>query len=90
MKKTAVFSLLFLAAFVVTAGITVLSGTVSASIPCPSPVCISECTTDTGPLCTLPARPNYAYAIECFCPHPGAHHEVPSVPFFSGCCNAGW
>ncbi len=87
MKKTAVFSALFLAAFIATAGITGLSGTTSAGMLCPSPICELSCSTETGPLCTNPAWPHYLYAINCECPHVGVRHELPFNPVFEGCCN---
>ncbi len=88
MRKTAVFSALFLAAFVVTAGITIFTGTVDAGIPCPTPLCQLSCVLETGPLCTLPERPNYLYAVDCVCPHGNPHHWVPDYPVFKGCCMA--
>lgn len=87
MKKVTIFSTLFLAAFVVTAGITVFAGAVNAGVPCPTPICLLTCTTETGPLCTNPALPYYEYGIDCFCPHGNPHHWVPVDPVFQGCCD---
>lgn len=68
MKKTAIFSMLFLFTMGMTAGIVVgLSDTAQAIGQCSGP-CLSKttCSLDTGPACTNPSQPYYVY-VESTC-----------------------
>lgn len=87
MRKTVVFSSLFLLAFGLAMGLTAFSTSASAGIPCPEN-CIYElyCSTDTGPLCTNPNFPYYGYKMNGWCTTGNPHHFCLEDGDFSYCC----
>ena len=88
MKRTMAFSTLFLLVFGLSMGLSMLVQDTQAEPPClrSEVVCWYDCTTETGPLCTNPNRPYYAYNRECGV-LPGHHCHNIWDDTFAGCCN---
>lgn len=88
-KKTVIFLSLFAFAFALSVSLTTFdkasAGDVCARNQC---LCVRECTTETGPNCTDPAKPYYYVSTTC-APFP-RWLDCSCQPFedeFAGCCS---
>jgi len=90
MKKFVFLPTLFAVVFGLALGFTLIFNQSARADPPPTLCdvdCVYEvyCSSTTGPLCTNPLRPHYAYSINGDCPdHPW--HLCPWEGAFVGCC----
>jgi len=85
MKKLTILSSLFVVAFGLALGMTVMFNAPAKAIWECADICLGhyECTTETGPLCAPPNLPNYKYW------HPtcgGGPYNCDGSRRFVGCC----
>lgn len=87
MKKSAVFSLLFLFCFGLVLGVTTITAEKASAIELCTAGCVYElvCTDFQGPKCTNPNLPYYMWAMNGQCLDGDPEHIC--LNYFAGCCN---
>ena len=86
MKKVTILSSLFVVAFGLALGMTVMFNTPAKADPQCADICLGyyECTYETGPACTAPKMPYYKY-WQPTCS--GGPYNCNGLRVLAGCCS---